>query len=281
MSFLFSLLLLLSPEPQSWVTGTPQLPAPVVAKPEDAVLRVSPDELRLLLERKDAVVVDVRGDVPYSLQHIRGAISMPLGLVAQRALELPQDKMIVTYCSCKLEETSLIAALEFEKTGFPRTAVLKGGYPAWEKAGFPVDLAPPDPDAAPMPPPGAVSIGETPPSPGRGRLMPPPQVTCDRNDLTVYPGRAISYSRVKGKTTLKIRTDFDTTETVTLKHPGTSDPSKRFLLNYQPFKAADWKKIESRQGVLRPGMRAHAWVCKGGETLIDWRPDDHGSAATP
>lgn len=276
MSFLLSFLLLLSPEPQSWVTGTPQLPAPTapVAKPEDAVIRLSPEELHKLVERNDAVIVDVRGDVPYSLHHIRGAISMPLGLVAQRALELPQEKMIVSYCSCKLEETSLIAALEFEKAGFPRTAVLKGGYPAWEKAGFPVDLAPPDPEAAPMPPPGATRIGEAAPSPGRGRLMPPPQVTCDRNDLTVYPGRVLSYSRVKGKTTLKIRTDFDTTETVTLKHPGTSDPSKRFLLNYQPFKAADWKRIERRQGVLRTGMRAHAWVCKGGETLIDWRPDD-------
>lgn len=279
MSLLLTFVLFLAAEPQTAV-----VPPAATTKAEDAIVRLSPDELHRLLENNDAVVVDVRGDVPYSLHHIRGAVSMPLGLIRQRALELPQDKVIVPYCTCKLDASSVTAALEFQNAGFQRVAVLNGGYGAWAAAGLPVYVAPPDPEAGPMPPPGMAYMPEPASAPaapaGRGRLMPPSQIRCDRNDVTVYSGRVLSYSRVKGKTMLKIRTDSDTTETVTLKHPNSSDPSKWFLLNFEPFKAADWKKIERRQGVLRPGMRVNAWVCKDGKAILDWRPDDQGSAAS-
>ncbi|MBA2646139.1 MAG: hypothetical protein H0U81_04995 [Pyrinomonadaceae bacterium] len=49
--------------------------------------------------KNQAVVIDVRGGVEYNLGHIEGALSMPLGLVAERAGELPRDKLIVTYCA--------------------------------------------------------------------------------------------------------------------------------------------------------------------------------------
>ena len=47
----------------------------------------------------EAIIVDVRGDVPYKQNHIKGSISIPLEQVAARVKELPRDKMIVTYCS--------------------------------------------------------------------------------------------------------------------------------------------------------------------------------------
>ncbi|HWS73197.1 MAG TPA: rhodanese-like domain-containing protein, partial [Thermoanaerobaculia bacterium] len=250
---------------------------PATVRPNDLVERLTPQQVQAALRVNEAIVVDVRGDVPYSLEHVRGAVSIPIGLIRERATELSQEKLIVTYCTCKLEESSSAAALEFQRAGFPRVAVLEGGTRAWREAGLPVDLAPPDPEATPMPPPGMTTIPTEAPVAtvaDRGRMMPPPQIRCERNDVTVYNGRVLSYSRKLGKTTLRIRTDSDTTERVTLTHPKSSDPSRWFLVNGQPFRAADWKRIEQRKGVLRAGMRANAWVCTDGKAIVDWRPDE-------
>lgn len=67
--------------------------------PDDGVRRVSIEELRAALEKNEAIVVDVRGAVEYKLGHIRGARSIPLGLVKEQAKELPKDKLIVSYCA--------------------------------------------------------------------------------------------------------------------------------------------------------------------------------------
>jgi hypothetical protein len=114
----------------------------------------------------------------------------------------------------------------------------------------------------------------------RGRLMPPSSLKCDRNDLTVYDGKVLNYRRSKGSTYLRIRTNFDTTEAVTIRHPGTDDPSPSYLLNAEPFTKSDWRRIEKRKGVLKPGMRANIWVCRGNpaiQPVVDWQPDDSGA----
>jgi hypothetical protein len=70
------------------------------APPQDGVRRIDVAELGRLLEQGGAVVVvDVRGGVEFELGRIKGARSIPLGLVAGRAAELPKDKLIVTYCT--------------------------------------------------------------------------------------------------------------------------------------------------------------------------------------
>ncbi len=75
-----------------------QSPA-IQASPSDGMRRVAVSELRDAMGKNQAVVVDVRGGVEYNMGHIEGALSMPLGLVAGRAGELPRDKLIVTYCA--------------------------------------------------------------------------------------------------------------------------------------------------------------------------------------
>jgi hypothetical protein len=110
--------------------------------------------------------------------------------------------------------------------------------------------------------------------------MPPPALECDRNDLTSYDGRVIAYRRRRGSTFLRIRTNFDTTEEVTIRHPATDDPSKFYLLNGQPFTKSDWRRIERRTKVLIKGMRANVWVCRDKpaiQPVVDWRPDDTGA----
>jgi len=103
-----------------------------------------------------------------------------------------------------------------------------------------------------------------------GRQRAPGSFDCDRNNLTVYTGVVSSYQRRVGTTTLRIRTDEDTTEQVSVKHPGTDDPSAHFRMMTEPFTPADWSRIESKKGVLRAGTRAAAWVCSDGRVMIDW-----------
>lgn len=109
--------------------------------------------------------------------------------------------------------------------------------------------------------------------PTPGRVRPPAEIECPRDHLTLYGGRVLHYQRVPGRTTIRIRTDWATTETVTIAHPGSSDPSRWFLIERQPFTAADWARIEQRPGQLRAGQRAAAWVCDDGRNpVVDWQP---------
>ena len=107
-------------------------------------------------------------------------------------------------------------------------------------------------------------------SPERTRQRPPAVLPCSTNELTSYTGKVIGYGRQVGRTTLRIRTDWDTVERVTLTHPGTDDPSAKFMIGGAAFDADDWPLIERSKGVLRTGVRATAWVCSNGETLVDW-----------
>jgi len=225
------------------------------------VPRVSPAELHELLVKGEAVALDVRGTVPFKYGHIVDAISMPLGAIDRRSNELPEDKLIVAYCACKAEETSLEAAMLLaQKHGFERVAVLHGGLQAWTAAKLPTAAE------------RTVHFESEAPSPASGRLAPPAAVTCDRNQLTSYAGRVTAYVRNEEKTTVTIATDAGTIETVTIAHRAGDDPSAAYLLEGAAFGQDDWKRIEKSRGVLHESMRAIAWVCTNGETIIDWRP---------
>jgi rhodanese-related sulfurtransferase len=206
------------------------------------VPRVTADELRAKLASGEAVAVDVRGSVPYELGHLPGAVWMPLGMLQSRAGELPEDKLLVAYCTCKAEETSLEAAMLLAKGGFPHVAVLHGGYPAWTAAGLPTE------------------------SRREGELATPAAVSCT-GELRRVAGPVTHYRRLRGKTVLTIGG-----EVITLHHKGSDDPSRYFLVNGTVFAHNDWNRVEVRKGEVREGMKATAWLCSSGEPIVDWQP---------
>lgn len=243
----------------------------------DGVRLVTVEELGGLIARGEAVALDVRGSVEFEMGHIKGAVPMPLGLIAARASELPKDKLIVPYCACSAEQISARAVQELKKQGLDNAAALVGGWDAWTKAGLPVEGTNVSPASGqPSPPPAGGEQGGQ----RGGRVAAPPGLKCDLNDLTLYDGEVVRYERKLGSTHLRIETNFDTTEEVTLRHPGTDDPAALFLINAEPFKPSDWAKVESAGHTLRPGMRANVWVCVGNPSIqpvVDWRPDDTGA----
>lgn len=111
----------------------------------------------------------------------------------------------------------------------------------------------------------------------QGRLAPPESVKCDRNHLTSFTGKILSYSRKPGRVSLRVRTDEETTESFTLRYAKSEDAARWFLMRGEPFKRTDWALIERRRYRLRQPMRATVWVCDDGSNpMIDWRPGERG-----
>ena len=71
-------------------------PAPVTA---DGARRVTVTELKDLLAKDEAIVLDVRNQTSYDAGHIRGARLIPESEVVNHVDEFPRNKLIVTYCS--------------------------------------------------------------------------------------------------------------------------------------------------------------------------------------
>lgn len=72
-------------------------PAPPVIA--DGARRVTVAELKDLLAKDEAIVIDVRNQTSYDAGHIKGARLIPEAEVVNHADELPRNKLIVTYCS--------------------------------------------------------------------------------------------------------------------------------------------------------------------------------------
>ena len=105
------------------------------------------------------------------------------------------------------------------------------------------------------------------------RVAPPDRIECIRDQLTAYTGRVQSMKLERDRTSIEIRTDWETTERVAVNHPGKNDPTPWFLVRAVPFREEDWKRIESAPNRLRPATRATAWVCADGKNpVIDWDP---------
>jgi len=105
------------------------------------------------------------------------------------------------------------------------------------------------------------------------RLRPPEKIPCSRDHLTSFSGRVLEFKRNDNRTFLRVRTDEDTSEAFTLKHPGKGSAAEWFLLKGKAFEPSDWKRIEIRKNKLHPRMRATVWVCDDGSTpVVDWQP---------
>ncbi len=92
-----------------------------------------------LINREDALVVDVRDPGEYGTGHILGAKNWPLDHIDERGGEAAKrkDKPVIVYCDTGDRTPKAAAALR--KLGFTRVVSLSGGLPAWQQAGLPVE----------------------------------------------------------------------------------------------------------------------------------------------
>jgi rhodanese-related sulfurtransferase len=92
-----------------------------------------------LMNRDDAVVVDLRPAADFAKGHILGARSVPLADLEKRAGELDKYKAkpVIIYCNAGNSASAGVALLR--RNGFANVVNLAGGYAAWQQAGLPVE----------------------------------------------------------------------------------------------------------------------------------------------
>ena len=99
---------------------------------------LSPAQVTELVNREDALVIDLRGQSEYEKGHILGAKHLlpsqvdPAGKLLAKAAEGP----VVLVCAAGMNAPATAAQLV--KAGFKRVGVLDGGIGAWQAAGLPL-----------------------------------------------------------------------------------------------------------------------------------------------
>ena len=96
-------------------------------------------EATQLMNRNDAVVIDVRDAAEYGRGHILGAKSYPLVDLERRAPELEKHKArpVIVHCGDGNRAGNALTLLR--KRGFAKLHNLSGGFAAWQQAGLPTE----------------------------------------------------------------------------------------------------------------------------------------------
>jgi len=93
-------------------------------------------EITALINRDEAVVLDIRQQKDFSAGHIVGSIHIPAAKLTERMAELDahKDKTIVVVCASGM--TAGATCTELKKAGFT-TARLSGGIASWRSENLP------------------------------------------------------------------------------------------------------------------------------------------------
>jgi rhodanese-related sulfurtransferase len=92
-----------------------------------------------LINRQDALVLDVRDPGDYGAGHILGAKNLPLARVEEDAGDIAKrkDRPVIVYDDDGQRTAKAAAALK--RQGFTQVTNLSGGLGAWRQAGLPVE----------------------------------------------------------------------------------------------------------------------------------------------
>ncbi len=99
---------------------------------------VSPMQATLLLNREDAIVIDVREPAEWSAGHIANARHIVLSQLEKRLAEIEKFKSrsVIVYCASGNRSATACGVLR--KAGFEKVFNLAGGISAWNEASLPV-----------------------------------------------------------------------------------------------------------------------------------------------
>lgn len=100
---------------------------------------VGPMEAVQLINRRDAVVIDVRDSGEFATGHIANARHIPEAEIANRLRELEKFKSRPIVVSCRTGSRSVIASGLLRKNGFKEVFSLRGGIAAWQQASMPLE----------------------------------------------------------------------------------------------------------------------------------------------
>jgi len=112
---------------------------PLIGSPLSAVREIGAVQATQLINRKDALILDLREAKEYEAGRVPNALQIPLSQLATRAQELRRfaARPLITYSERGKHGRSAAGALA--KLGFKEIYTLRGGLRAWVDAGLPLE----------------------------------------------------------------------------------------------------------------------------------------------
>jgi len=112
---------------------------PLVSRPFVQRNDVGTFEAVQLINRRDALVLDVRDTGEYESGHIANAKHIPEAQLAERIKELEKFRSRPILVSCRAGNRAPAASAVLRKHGFGEVFTLSGGISAWQQAGMPLE----------------------------------------------------------------------------------------------------------------------------------------------
>ncbi|SFC32453.1 Rhodanese-related sulfurtransferase [Marinospirillum celere] len=99
---------------------------------------LTPAEAVRLMNRDEAVAVDIRDRKDFNAGHITGAIHLPMSSMDSKLHELEKhkDKQIIVVC--RMGNSANMAVTKLQKAGYQQVMRLKGGMMQWQTDSMPV-----------------------------------------------------------------------------------------------------------------------------------------------
>lgn len=99
---------------------------------------VGPQQAVMLINRRDAVIVDIREKKEFDSGHIVDSIHIPLAKLKQRITELKKHTEKPVVVVCKLGQQSGEAAKTLQEAGHTEVYKLSGGLAEWKAQSMPL-----------------------------------------------------------------------------------------------------------------------------------------------
>lgn len=100
--------------------------------------RVTPTQAVVMVNREDAVFVDIRSEADYRKAHLPNALHVPAErLLENHRIEQMRSRHLILYCDSGAR--SATACKKLRAAGFPHAYTLAGGIDAWRKANLPLE----------------------------------------------------------------------------------------------------------------------------------------------
>lgn len=99
---------------------------------------ISPAESTQMINRDNALILDVRENNEYSEGHIINSVHIPLSNLKTRIGDLEKYKSQKIIVACRSGHRSSQACANLKKEGFAEVFNLSGGVMAWENANLPL-----------------------------------------------------------------------------------------------------------------------------------------------
>lgn len=100
--------------------------------------QIDPQGATDLINREEAVVIDVRPVADFTQGHILHALNLPLNGFKNQIQQLKKHKDRPIIVSCRSGSQSNQACAQLRKEGFEKVYNLRGGILAWQSANLPV-----------------------------------------------------------------------------------------------------------------------------------------------